>query len=174
MAKELRLDILIFTVYFLLQNFYRMILIFAALVFVQCIPKAQATTIETVAYEAMKNVLMAKGDSEDYANCVIKVWKFQGVTNDFTDLSNYMDLDKMAQKLESKMKFATFICKNVPFIIISFMMMVVLILCCCCFCICRSSKQQISRMPTTIHLNIPLSSNGRNIPYDKVDRVDNV
>lgn len=155
-------------------------MIFAALVFTQCLPNIEAGIIdaageilETTEYEVLKKALVAEGYSEDKANCIIEVWKFQGVTADVTDLSNYMDPDKMGQKLENKAKFADYICKKKPLIIVFFIIMVVMILYCCCFYIRRSCKKQPSITPATIHSNIPLSSNGCNIPYEEVDNVRN-
>lgn len=128
-----------------------------------CAPSAGSIVEDTV-YTFFKNVLIAAGDSEFHADCVVTVMKHSGVTFDATDAVNVvMNPRKVQKKLEDQAKFVDALCSP-PVCIITIVVFLAFIFGICCVCMkqcCTSRKPIIIQMA---------SSNSKvNIPYVPMD-----
>lgn len=116
---------------------------------------------ESAVYAIAKQILIEEGKSEDYADCIIKVLHYSGVTNDVISFDTIVDPKKAVQKLLDKAHFADIICSaGGPIVCILGLILFVLAVCCCCqvllkccFC-CGKQKpvivQVIAGMPNSV------------------------
>lgn len=82
--------------------------------------------IEDASFYAIKELLLASGYSETYADCYVKMLKFTGLLN---DIKNIRDINAIKEKSE----FADFICSPVGMtvVVVLTVLFVVAILCAC-------------------------------------------
>jgi hypothetical protein len=106
----------------------------------------------------LKEAIKASGKSEIYAQCMVDVMKYTGVTNDVTDIRNIFEPEELASKLKDKGNFADFVCSNGgPIFVLLVASVILIILCICCCSCCRSKRPaiQIITMPRKVEKNPP-------------------
>lgn len=121
--------------------------------------------IEDTGYMFLKQAMIAEGDSENHANCIVKVLKYTGATSDVTDIRNIINPDKMVNNLSAKVNFADFVCSPVGFIAMVLLFCFVFAICCVCLkrCCC-TNKPMILQMASP-----QLLSNNVKVPYVRMD-----
>lgn len=115
------------------------------------------STVESMAYKLMKQGLTASGKSEETAECVVGFLKWQGATDDVTDIRNILQPEHLVDELKKKADIAEFVCSPRGFFVI--FLVILFILSCCCACAKRSSKPIIIIRPDPLN---------QRVPYEKV------
>lgn len=110
-----------------------------------------ASTVEALTYHLLKLALIQNGESENYAECVVQVLKWQGTFEELTDISNLLQPGQLVKKLEDKANIAQFVCRfGNPFIFLAVVLIITfLIITLSCVCVYRcffSSKPRIVKI----------------------------
>lgn len=88
--------------------------------------------IEDASYYTIKELLLASGYSETYAECYVKILKFSGTLN---DIKNIRDINKIKEKSE----FADFICSPIGMgVVVTLLLLFVIAIICVCLRVSRS------------------------------------
>lgn len=95
--------------------------------------------MESVAWAALREMIISDGHTKDYADCYIKLLKWQNVGDDVTDIRTLFDQDH-ADMLKLKLNVADYVCSvGGPLvcllillaIVVAFSLIVKIIKCCC-------------------------------------------
>lgn len=112
---------------------FRILFLFALLsAFSQAHAGLIDSMIEKATYEIVQTLLIESGMPNHKAKCVVEILKFQGATDDVTDIRNLFQPAELAEKLVRKADTAIFICNNAELLIVLFVL--ILLLCCCIKC----------------------------------------
>lgn len=139
-----------------------------------CLTNADSidSALESSAYALLERGLIETGTSPNVAECVVKILKWQGATNDVMDIRNIIEPQKLAEKLKQKSDNAQFICTYGGPVIVFFVFLILFICCVkCCICCCRfccgSSKPQIIQIITQREVG-----ERSNVPYSRMEQVE--
>lgn len=90
---------------------------------------------ESAAYSLLRQSTIESGKSEQYADCIQKVLKWQDPAKDFKE--NIFTPDRFLQHLKSELQTADFLCENRIALSVGAIVIVILFLMCCVCQICR-------------------------------------
>ncbi|CAO1423859.1 unnamed protein product [Diamesa serratosioi] len=89
--------------------------------------------VESAAYTLLRQSILEAGKSEQYANCIEKVLKFQGAGKDIKE--NIFNPDRLLQHLKNELNTADLLCENrIVFSLVAIVLAILIIIsiCSCC------------------------------------------
>lgn len=138
--------------------FYRIIIVGAIFAF------CDGSVFEDVAFEGYKQLLIANGESEIRADCVVGVLKYTGVTSDIVSFDMITNENRQLQKLVDKAQFADFVCSPAGIAVILLAFCLIFSFLCVCL------KRCCSRKPMRVQIDSSkLRFNNVNVPYARTD-----
>lgn len=140
-------------------------LFFGAIAVIALCARSEAFNFEDVGYAVGRNVFMANGYSETRADCIMKVLKITGVTDDLTDIRNLFNPENTTKKLSDKFQVAEFVCSPPGIAVIALIFCFVIAFLCVCLKRCCCSNK-----PIVVQMGTPqFHAFNKNVPYARMD-----
>lgn len=154
-----------------MQEFKRFVSRLALFTIALMAAMAEGGLYESAIEEVFRLGLIAEGATEDYANCVVDMLKLTGASDDLFKIRNYWNMDKLADKLEFKARFADFICANggIPFLYFIGFLFLAIFTCCCCCCCCKQCHSE--KTPAIVQMTRPAVYSDPTLRYERMDKV---